>query len=417
MTRAGSRKTILVSAYGCEPFRGSEAGVGWNWVLQMARSCDLHVIARANDREKIEANLPADAAPHVTFHYYDCPAFIRRLKKGGRGLYLYYYFWQRGIMPLARDIVSHNEIDYVMHLTFGSFWMPTFMPSLGKPFIWGPMGGGDLVPWSLISSLPPKERAVRALSHLLAKTSSVNPLVAKPAKSAEIILCRTENNLEVIPRKYRHKASVILETAMEDEVLEGYRKAEKPVGSPAEVVVLGRLVPFKNVKMGIQAFAAALPSAPSGAHLTILGDGTERSRLEALAAGLGVWESVSFVGNLPREAALSALANADVFLFPSLREGGSWSLMEGMAAGLPVVCLDWTGMRTIADEACAFLVPPTTYDSTLAGMTDALARLLADEGLRASMGSASRRRALEAFTWDKKGDFFESLIYGGGDDL
>lgn len=45
-------KKILVSAYGCEPFRGSEAGVGWNWILQMAQENKLYVIARANDQKK-----------------------------------------------------------------------------------------------------------------------------------------------------------------------------------------------------------------------------------------------------------------------------------------------------------------------------------------------------------------------------
>ena len=42
------RKKILVSAYGCEPGRGSEAGVGWNWVLQLAKEYELYVITREN---------------------------------------------------------------------------------------------------------------------------------------------------------------------------------------------------------------------------------------------------------------------------------------------------------------------------------------------------------------------------------
>ena len=46
-------RKILVSAYGCEPFRGSEAGVGWNWILQMARHNEMYVIARKNDKNKI----------------------------------------------------------------------------------------------------------------------------------------------------------------------------------------------------------------------------------------------------------------------------------------------------------------------------------------------------------------------------
>ena len=53
-------RKILVSAYGCEPFRGSEAGVGWNWILQMARHNEMYVIARKNDKNKIEDNIPEE---------------------------------------------------------------------------------------------------------------------------------------------------------------------------------------------------------------------------------------------------------------------------------------------------------------------------------------------------------------------
>ena len=42
-------KTILVSAYACEPLKGSEQGVGWNWVLQLAKKNNVHVITRANN--------------------------------------------------------------------------------------------------------------------------------------------------------------------------------------------------------------------------------------------------------------------------------------------------------------------------------------------------------------------------------
>ncbi len=72
---------ILVSAYGCEPFVGSEAGVGWNWVLQMAKNNRLHVITRENNREKIEINLPVNLRKNIKFYYYDAPVYIRKLKR------------------------------------------------------------------------------------------------------------------------------------------------------------------------------------------------------------------------------------------------------------------------------------------------------------------------------------------------
>lgn len=138
-----NERKILVSAYGCEPLKGSEAGVGWNWVLQMAKRNMLHVITRANNQESIEAYLPDELKSNITFHYYDAPTFIRNMKKKAKGLYFYYLCWQIGIIPLVRRIIRDEKVDFTMHLTFGSMWMPTFLPFFHTPFIWGPVGGGD----------------------------------------------------------------------------------------------------------------------------------------------------------------------------------------------------------------------------------------------------------------------------------
>ena len=74
-------RKILVSAYGCEPLKGSEPGVGWNWVLQMAKSHLVCVITRANNQSLIEEYLPENVANNIKFYYYDTPNFIKRLKK------------------------------------------------------------------------------------------------------------------------------------------------------------------------------------------------------------------------------------------------------------------------------------------------------------------------------------------------
>lgn len=405
-----NRKTFLVSAYGCEPFRGSEAGVGWNWILQMARCCDLHVIARSNDKKKIELNLPQDLSEHIVFHYYDC-SFLMRFKHGNRGLYFYYFFWQLGILRIAKEIIRHYQIDYTMHLTFGSYWMPTFLPFLQKPFIYGPMGGGDVVPISLMAALPFKEKLNRLLAIALVRTSYLNPLVVFPCKKASVILCRTENNRLVIPKRYRHKARIILETAIEDEVIDYGVNNHSRIKDSANVKIImsGRLIPLKNVEMGLRAFASVHKVMPN-VELCIVGDGPCMGNLRKSAAKLGLAELVTFAGRLERKEALFQMRNSDIFLFPSLKEGGSWALLEGMSVGLPVVCLDWTGMHDIMTPECGFMISPGTYKQTLASMTEALSLLVSDSQLRRQMGNAAHMRVASCFRWESKGQFFKDLM-------
>lgn len=403
-----SLRKILVSAYGCEPFRGSEAGVGWNWVLQMARFNELYVIARENDRETIEDNLPKECRKTVHFYYYDTCPTIMRLKKKEKGLYLYYWLWQIGIIPLVAKIIREQKPDYTMHLTFGSLWMPTFLPFFKVPFIWGPVGGGDGVPPKMLAVLPLKQRIVQSMRYVLIKTSWLNPLVAIPSRKAILILCRTENNRDAIPKKYRHKCEVVLETAMGEDVFYHY-KDYNTTNNTLEIITTGRLVPFKNTILALESFNN-LCKKHSNVHMTIIGKGSEKNRLTEYILKNRLQKFVDIIPEVPRDQVLAKLCDADIYVFPSLREGGSWALMEALAVGLPVVCLNWTGMKIIANGECGILINPDTYSKVLDDFTNALEYLVENHELRTTMGINARNRMAKEFNWDRLGRKFEDIM-------
>src|ERR1039458_2632356 len=85
---------VLLSAYACEPGRGSEPAVGWNWVPHIAKRHDVWVITRANNRSPIEKALGKPAPENVHWIYFDLPPWARFWKKRERGLHLYYWLWQ-----------------------------------------------------------------------------------------------------------------------------------------------------------------------------------------------------------------------------------------------------------------------------------------------------------------------------------
>ena len=85
---------VLMSAYACEPGKGSEPAVGWNWALQAARRHEVWVLTRGNNREAIEAELAESPVGNLHFVYHDLPRWASFWKRGGRGLHLYYLLWQ-----------------------------------------------------------------------------------------------------------------------------------------------------------------------------------------------------------------------------------------------------------------------------------------------------------------------------------
>jgi glycosyltransferase involved in cell wall biosynthesis len=166
------------------------------------------------------------------------------------------------------------------------------------------------------------------------------------------------------------------------------RSSSAPRGRPL-ILAVGRLKAPKDFSTLVRALGR-LPSDSFDA--LIVGDGPDRPRLEDEIRALGLAGRVAFAGE--RRDVPELLAGADVFVLPSRSEGHPVSLLEAMAAGVPVVASRVGGVpEQIADGATGLLVEPG--DS--AALAAALRRLTADPSLRRRLGAAGRLRAERAF--------------------
>ena len=158
------------------------------------------------------------------------------------------------------------------------------------------------------------------------------------------------------------------------------------------IVSVGRLKAPKD----FQTLARALSLLPQGTYeALIVGDGPDRRALERRLRQLGLEESVRLAG--ARDDVPALLADADVFVLASRSEGMPVSVIEAMAAGLPVVASRVGGVPELVEDAeTGFLVPPEDPPA----LTRALARLLEDQALRRRLGDAGRQRARREFDLD-----------------
>ena len=136
---------VLLSAYACEPGKGSEPGVGWNVARELSSRVSLWVITRANNRTLIEDSCEA-WTQQVQWIYWDTPQWLTFWKKGGRGVQLFYGIWQYGVKAVAEKALATYDFDIIHHLTFGKYWVPSRLAALGVPFVFGPVGGGETSP-------------------------------------------------------------------------------------------------------------------------------------------------------------------------------------------------------------------------------------------------------------------------------
>jgi glycosyltransferase involved in cell wall biosynthesis len=404
------RLKVLASVYACDPYKGSEPGVGWNWVKQIARFHDVWVITRANNREPIESALARELMPNVHWVYFDLPRWSRFWKKGQRGVHLYYYLWQIGAYFAGRRLHKEVRFDLVHHVTFGVYCYPSFLVLLPVPFFWGPVGGGDSAPEAFYSTFSLRGRAYEYLRNLGRWLGQCDPFVWLTCRRTVLALANTadtKQRLWALGCKrvlvYSHMGALLSEA--------GGRVRDEYI--PFRVASIGRLVHWKGFHLGLIAFAKFQQEFPESEYW-LIGDGPERKRLEQLACELGVFSKVRFWGASPRPQVLERLRDSDVLVHPALHDSAPGVCLEAMAAECPVICLDLGGPALQVTEETGFKVRAISPQQVVNDLAEAMRHLAQNPLLRKRMGNAARERVMEYFDWDKKGDWirqaYQSLV-------
>jgi len=403
------RLKVLISAYACEPGKGSEPGVGWQTALALSEKHEVWVLTRSNNRTVIEAELTRHSGLCLNVIYHDLPAWACRLKHNLAGLHLYYYAWHLFAIRKVRAAHRRSGFDLAHHLTFGRLRSPSCVAFLGIPFLFGPVGGGDYVPPGFENELGVQGRFYEWMRHITHALAALDPFLRKTVRSASIAIGTTDKAVEALHKLGAGEAFRASEaglTAAEAAALG--KLAETAPDTPFRFMSAGRLIGLKGFSLGLRAFAAAgIPHA----EYWLIGDGPDRQRLENLARELGVSEQVRFLGWCVREKALESMGQCHVLVHPSLHDSGGWVCLEAMAAAKPVICLNWAGPGTQVPDTAGFLVVPKSTEQVIDQMAAAMGRLVNDSDLRHKMGAYGQQHIQNYFLWVKKAEYYSELYH------
>jgi glycosyltransferase involved in cell wall biosynthesis len=225
-----------------------------------------------------------------------------------------------------------------------------------------------------------------------------------------------------IPRIYRRAWFVaISESTRDDLVTRGVDPARIEVQHPGitpprrapppllargrRVAYLGRLERYKNVDVLIRAVAALRGRFPE-VELAVIGGGSDRTRLEGIAARTGIADRVRFTGFVSEAERDELLAHARVCVCPSSKEGWGLTVIESNALGTPNVASDAPGLRdSVREGETGFLVPV----GDVAAFADRIGRLLGDDVLATRMSRQATAWA-QRFTWDEAAKRMEAAL-------
>jgi glycosyltransferase involved in cell wall biosynthesis len=401
-------KTILTSTYAMNPYKGSEDGMGWNFVKEIARNNQVISVTRKNNQEQIDKFMsenPNELYKNIKFLYYDLPYFLRFWKKKHRGALLYYYLWQICLpIFLWKNAV---KFDVVHNLNFHNDWTPSFLWVFGKPFIWGPIGHHPMIPKRFLRYYSFKTLFADRARWILKKLFwTLDPfLKISVAKANKVLVMNTsvEKVLKLSPQKMQLMRSVSAEPASATRQYNPNR---------FHVLSVGRFVALKGFDVAINSFARFYHlldnKQQKTVKLTLVGRGSEKERLEQLIHEGVISECTEIVNWVSREKLTDLYSQADIFLFPS-HEGAGMVVAEALSFGLPVLCFDNVGPGEQIDSSCGLKVPYSNYENCKIAFCAYLFHLYKNPDFHQVLSEGAIEKFNKVHSWSTKAPVLKNI--------
>lgn len=366
---------VLISAYNCDPFGGSEGGNAWFTAEGLARAgADVHILAQTADKDRTEAAIlayssnPGPGRLSATYFSDSVPTY---LDAGQLGVYARYAAWQLRAHRWARNS-GRGRWDVGHHISWGSLTHPVGIGGCPFPVVVGPVGGGQSLDPEHERWLDGNARHDRGRRVALRRLVPLNPVSRYVAGGASLVLATNHESADLARQLGARRVRLAL--------AEGVRANQLRDGAPAfppepHVVWIGRFLPLKAAGLALAAFRLAARRIPD-ARLTFVGDGPTRVGVEAAARDLVDEGRVRFAGRLPWAEAQQVLGQARVHLFTSVRDSFGAQTVEAAALGVPTVALDAFGSRAFLHRSGFRLVDPQPGETLHERFADALVEVL-----------------------------------------
>jgi glycosyltransferase involved in cell wall biosynthesis len=361
---------LLMSAFSCEPERGSEREVGFRALLAAASRHEVWLLTRAVSVPVLRqffADHPLAARIHLE-------AVSPDFDEDGFGRTKFHWNYDRWQRAAARQAVELNrrfDFHVVHHVSFATVWTRVGVAAVPKPLVWGPVGGGVEPPLSLVAELGLRG-ALDDISRVTSRRLLAQlPPMRRAPDGAAVILAQNRD----IVRRLRARAPIeILPNATAVE-LEGVRSTGN---RSRDVVLVGRLLAWKGGHLALRALRYV---ADRETVLRVYGEGPDCRRLERAAHRWGLSERVRFESWIPRETLLPQVARAGVLVHPSLHDDAPLSVAEALSLGTPVVCLDHGGPAEVVrrwPSSPSRLITPAGPAATARRIAEAIDGFLAE---------------------------------------
>jgi glycosyltransferase involved in cell wall biosynthesis len=366
---------VLVSAYACDPYQGSEPGVGWTAVCRIARQHDVWVLSHTRHQEGWErARNEGKVPPNVTVRFLgENPPWLENRFLAHLQSWKSYADFTAIVLDAAQ--AWHREVGFNLchQVTIATWRVPSPLWQLPIPLVWGPIGGGGYIPPAFRPMLSPLARGFE----LARDFNSARALKAKSFQesiqnSAVVFAANEETELLLKPHRGDRPLVRLPIASITSEKAEKFQRPE--ITKPSESLRLfagGNMEGRKGVSLALKALARVAAKGINFQY-TVAGGGPEIPTLVKLARQLGLSNRVEFHPWFSGQDYIAALQATDVYFLPSFRESTPVTLLEAYLAGCYPVVADTSAQGEIVRMAGGSAVPVTSIEQLVDGLAGAI---------------------------------------------
>jgi glycosyltransferase involved in cell wall biosynthesis len=366
---------ILVSAYACNPYGGSEPGVGWTAVCRIARRHDVYVITDIHNKEgwekgREEGIIPPNVRVRFLRDRSACSdnRFVAHIQS-----WLNYASFNRQVLQAALAWHAEENLDLCHQVTIATWRMPSPLWRLPIPFVWGPVGGAGYIQPAFRPILSWSARCFEHARNMNSALTLRSRAFRQCIGNASVVLAANEET-EILLRPHRGSKPLLrlpIASMPQDKVARLLRPPRPPSNGPLRCFAGGNMIGSKGLSLALRALALAARKGVDF-HYMIAGGGPEIPAMKRLAEDLGISARVEFNYGFRGQDYIDALHRADVYLLPSFREGTPVTLLEACLAGCHAVVADVSAQGEIVRMAGGHAVSAANIDAMIDGLADAL---------------------------------------------
>jgi glycosyltransferase involved in cell wall biosynthesis len=389
------RPNVIINAYACSPNKGSEPGMGWNWITSILQYCNVHVITEGEWQVEIEKSVvDLQQGENLKFHYLPVSDKIRNMcwNQGDWRFYYYYHKWQKRALEQAKVICETVRIDVIHQLNMVGYREPGMLWKIKDiPVVWGPIGGFGGIPTTFLKSYPLKEALKQKVKQAINNVQVYTPYIQKAIKKSDVLIACNSVAKNKLQHFRKDEVLVISEVGSLIPTIENTRDYNFET---LKILWVGRNIKSKALNIALETM-----SGLSDLNIELNVIGVDKSEINFPDKKM---HNVNFLSWIPHQEVQEIFNSSHLLFFTSLYEATGTVVLESLAKGVPVICHDTCGQGDIIDSKCGVKVPMKSVDYSIQAFSKEIRSLYFNKRLVKSLSVGAYEKAKE-FQWQNKG--------------